>query len=135
MTGMMVATDGPVAPAEAWRRYSRFALWPAWAPQIKTVTVDGETLSPGASGQVHGPVGVSVNFEILTVEAEKFRWSWRVWRGPFAVTLVHGIEPNGSGGSRSWIDLQAPVLLRPAVLPYLPLAWYALHRHVTLPSV
>jgi polyketide cyclase/dehydrase/lipid transport protein len=132
---MRVATDGPVTPAEAWRRYQHLDLWSGWAPQIRRVEADGDQLAPGVTGRVVGPGGISVRFAVLTVEPERYRWSWKVWRGPIAVTLEHGIDPNGHGGSRSWIDLHAPVLLRPLMLGYLPPAWYALHRHVTLPEV
>lgn len=132
---MRVAANGPVPPEEAWRRYEHLDRWAGWAPQISRVEADGELLAPGVSGRVVGPGGVWVHFTVLTVEPQRLRWSWKVWRGPFAVRLEHGIDPAGPGGSRSWIDLHAPLPLRPLMLGYLPPAWYALHRHVTLTEV
>jgi hypothetical protein len=127
---------GPVPVASAWRRYARPALWPTWSPQLRSVEITGgepdQELATGTTGRVHGPIGVWADFTVLSFDAAARSWSWRVRRGPLAIRLEHMVEARaGAAGSRTTLVLHG---LPPVVLGYAPLAWYALHRLVSLPD-
>ena len=131
-----IRATGNVDAATAWERYERPALWPGWSPHLRSVTVDGPgdgppadpRLAAGLTGRVHGPPGVWAAFTVLTVDAPAMRWSWRVTRGPLAVTLDHEVVTR-AGGSSTSLTLRGPA---PVITGYVPVAWYALHRLVTL---
>lgn len=119
---------GGVDPATAWHRYDELALWPRWAPHLRRVDADAPTLTAG--GRVRGPLGVTAGFAVVAVEPERRRWTWRVRSGPLVVLLEHGVDaPPGGTGSRTWLTMRGPY---PVLLGYAPLAWWALHRLVTL---
>lgn len=124
---MLIAAAGPAALPDVWRRYTRPALWPGWAPQIRSAVTDAEVVAPGATGTVHGPLLLRAPFRILEVDHERHRWTWRVGVGPLAVVLEHGVDPVAPGGSRAWARVHAPALL---AAPYSPLARLALRRLV-----
>lgn len=121
------------APAEEiWRRYTRPALWPGWAPHIRRVVTDVDVIEPGACGTVRGPLVAQVRFRILDVDHAARCWSWWVGLGPAGVVMEHGVDPAGvdpagGGGSRAWLRVRAPGLL---VAPYAPVAALALRRLV-----
>jgi hypothetical protein len=87
---------------------------------------------------VVGPLGLAAGFKVADVDPAARRWSWTVRRWPVVVDLAHGIDadaqagPDGrTPGSRAWLVLRGPA---PVVTAYAPVAWYALHRLVTLPD-
>ncbi|WP_420120571.1 SRPBCC family protein [Nakamurella sp.] len=122
-----VAVAGPAPPDLVWIRYVRPDRWPGWSPQIQGVDYAGDELAPGTAGVVRGPCALAVPFEILAVDAQRRSWTWRV-QPPVvgALTLVHGVEPAGSG-TRTTLDVSGPA---PVVLAYLPVARLALGRLV-----
>ncbi len=85
-------------------------------------------LAVGLTGQVHGPPGLWAAFTVLTVDGPAMRWSWQVRRGPVTVQLDHQVTGTPDG-SRTSLTLRGP---GPLILGYVPVAWYALHRLVTL---
>ncbi len=134
MATLSVSADGPREPEEVWERYSRPALWPTWAPQIRRVEVDGERLEPGTVGRVVGPVGASVGFTVDLFDDDARRWSWTV--RPRAallpgvplptLRLEHGVDAADKG-THTWLRVQGPL---PLVAGYVPVARLALHRLV-----
>jgi hypothetical protein len=102
-----------------------------WSPQLSRVEADVETLTAGARGRVVGPLGLWAAFTIEDVDRRARRWTWRVVRGPLALTLRHGVDRRPSAtGSSTWLELRGPL---PVILGYAPIARYALHRLVNLP--
>jgi hypothetical protein len=152
-----IHASGPVPARVAWERYERLDLWPTWSPQLRRVSTDPELysgldddsdfeddddddeagrrlqshqrLSAGLRGRVHGPAGVWAQFTVLSLDVPAMSWSWQVRRGPLTVQLHHQITGTPQG-SRTSLTLRGP---GPVIVGYLPLAWYALHRLVTLP--
>jgi hypothetical protein len=130
---LRIEAAGPVPVAPVWERYEIPRLWPTWSPQLRSVELanGAERLAAGTTGRVHGPLGIWADFTVLSVDAAARRWSWLVRRGPLAVRLEHAVEARvGEPGSRTTLVLHGPA---PVVVGYLPIAWYALHRLVTLP--
>jgi hypothetical protein len=121
-----VAATGPAAPRTAWDRYADLDRWPTWSPQIRRVEAPVRSLQTGLAGRVVGPAGLRVGFAVLDVDAAAMRWTWRAGVGPVRIQLDHGLDEQ-DGGTRAWVVVHAPPAL---VAPYLPLAWYALHRLV-----
>lgn len=118
---------GPAAPELVWTRYLRPARWPDWAPQIRAVDYPGAELEPGAAGVVRGPCALAVPFRVLTVDAGRRTWTWRV-QPPVvgALILAHGVEPAGSG-TRTTLEVTGSAAV---VAAYLPVARFALGRLV-----
>ena len=134
MATLGVSVAGPLAPDLVWERYAQPRLWHTWAPQIRRVDVGVERLAGGETGRVHGPLGLAVDFRVVTWNDEERVWSWAVQpqlplaRGP-ALTrmrLTHGVVPEGSG-SRTWLRATG---FAPLVATYLPVARLALYRLV-----
>lgn len=121
-----IAAEGPASATEVWGRYVRPSTWPDWAPQISGVTGANDPIEPGDRGWVHGPLLTAIPFEILDIDAELQRWSWRVGIGPVSFRLDHGVE-EVTDGSRAWTHVH---LAAPLVWPYLPIARLALRRLV-----
>ena len=111
---------------EVWERYVHPALWPTWAPQIRSVQCDDVTITVGTRGVVHGPVLVRVPFTVESVDHEEHQWAWRVGVGPLCVRMEHGVEEAGDG-VRAWARIHLPA---PVALPYAPVAHLALRRLV-----
>ena len=88
-------------------------------------------LSVGASGVVHGPVGLAVRFEVLAVDAVDRIWSWRVRLGPIRATMAHEVLARPGGGSVATLQIDGPPGLAPA---YAPAAQLALSRLVRAPD-
>jgi hypothetical protein len=155
---LTIHASGEVPARVAWERYERLDLWPTWSPQLRKVSTDldpvtgmdddsddsnaddedepdrrpqsRQRLSPGLSGRVHGPGGLWAQFAVLTVDAPAMSWSWQVRRGPLVLQLHHRITGTPTG-SRTSLTLLGP---GPVILGYAPVAWYALHRLVSLPA-
>lgn len=127
-----VSATGPLAPADAWDRYTRPARWPGWSPHLREVDYPHPTIRPGTTGRVTGVGGVVAVFRIDEVDDVAMTWSWSVRSGPLRVRFEHGIDPvaDGSehaGGSRGWLVMHAPW---PVALGYAPLARWSLGRLV-----
>lgn len=123
---LVLTASGDADPALAWERYARPARWPHWAPHIRSVDYPHRALTAGASGVVHGPFGVALDFTVAAVDPTARTWSWRVGVGPVRVRLHHCVEA-APGGSRTRLAVHAPRLL---VAPYAPVALWALRRLV-----
>lgn len=123
---MRIEATGPAPTEEVWRRYTDPAAWPMWAPQITGVVGTVEPVLAGDRGWVLGPWWTRVPFEVLAVDAEQHRWTWRVGVRPAIVVMHHGVDPVEEGSS-AWVDIPLPW---PLVVPYLPVARVALARLV-----
>jgi hypothetical protein len=120
---------GPAPVGLAWERYVDPARWPTWAPQIRSVELDGRSepsaIAPGVTGVVHAILGVRVRFEITDVDEAAHRWSWTVHPPGPTMRLGHTLDPWRTTGSRAGLVIDGPA---PIVLTYAPLARLALHR-------
>lgn len=127
---MRLRARGRATPDEVWDRYVRPTRWAEWSPQIKRVDSSGDRLLPGMTGTVHGPLGVSVDFEVESVQelplAGVRSWSWRAWRGPIQLHLHHTVV-GIDGGTDTELHIQG---FTPVVLAYVPIAQLALVRLV-----
>ena len=123
-----LTAEGPRPAGDVWDRYVRPRRWPEWSPQIRSVDYPGERLTPGATGVVHGPLGLRVPFRIVDVEESGpvRRWSWIVSAAGVRLALVHTVEATAAG-SRTGLVVGG---FAPAVLLYLPAARWALGRLV-----
>lgn len=124
MSDHLIEATGPLPVEQVWQAYACPGRWSQWAPQIRRVSGFDGQLRVGSVGRVLGPAGLRVRGEILSVDADARRWSWRVSRGPFRVVMEHGVDPHGTG-SRAWVRIAAPRVL---VRVYRPLARAALRR-------
>ncbi|MGL5865752.1 MAG: hypothetical protein ACRCYX_07745 [Dermatophilaceae bacterium] len=123
-----VLAIGRLQPDTAWARYTRPAAWPGWAPHLRSVDYPFDGIVAGTAGRVHGPPGVTADFDIDEVDVEGRRWSWTVRSGPLQLRFEHGVDPHPQGCS-AWMTTDAPW---PVALGYAPLASWALGRLVTL---
>ena len=124
------SATGPVPPDEVWERYARPALWPTWAPQIRSVDAP-HRLATGSEGRVHGVLGLEADFVVHSWDDAAREWSWTATtrlpfgtRGP-TLYLAHGVLATGTG-SRAWVELRGA----PWVAPYVAPAKLALYRLV-----
>lgn len=133
MTVVTLSASGTADAATAWERYAVPTLWPRWAPQLVRVDLaDGAEasrarLAEGLTGTVVGPLGVSADFHVDSVEEQARRWAWTVRRGPLTVRLRHGVRERDGGGSTTWLAIDAPL---PVAAGYAPIAYLALRRLV-----
>lgn len=123
-----VTVDGPRDADDVWDRYLRPRRWPEWSPQIRTVDYPSETLSPRSAGSVHGPAGLQVSFRILDIDATGpiRSWSWSVSAAGVPMHLRHTVEATATG-TRTGLTVRG---FAPAVVLYLPVARWAMHRLV-----
>lgn len=117
---------GAATPALAWERYADPGRWAGWAPQIRRVDTAAPRIAPGATGTVHGPLGVRVAFVITAVDEAARTWAWDVRLGPLRLHLVHGVEDD-PGGCATRLTVRGPA---PVLAAYLPVAWIALRNLV-----
>lgn len=119
------STGNAQAP-EVWERYMDPTRWKTWAPQIIGVEYHGERLTADTTGRVLGPLGVPIDFRVESVDEHSWTWSWSAWfrNRAIGVHLAHGVltRPNGT---RAWVTIDGSP---PLVLPYLPIAKFALGR-------
>jgi hypothetical protein len=121
-----VEVQGSASPGLAWGRYERFDAWPGWAPHIRRVDAEGEVISPGVRGTVHGPAGLRAPFRIDSVDPGRRTWSWTVWVQGARLILFHDLAAEGTG-TRAGLDLDGPALV---VVPYAPFTRWPLRRLV-----
>jgi hypothetical protein len=126
MGALTLVARGPLPVDVVWERYADPQRWPTWAPQIRKVEAVGR-LRPGLTGRVHSYAPPGIAFRVLSVDARKRMWSWRVQLGPLKLTLEHGVREGTHGGSEAWLRMHGPF---PILLAYAPLARYALGRLV-----
>lgn len=130
MTSLTLRATGR-APADlAWRRYVDTRLWPSWSPQIRRVELDASSpqLRDGLTGRVVGPLGVTVRFEVESVDETSMTWAWRVHTGPVVMRLHHAVVPEREGCTTT-LTIDGPALV---AVPYSLPAQLALHRLVRL---
>lgn len=120
---------GPRAPEDVWDRYVRPARWSEWSPQIRSVRYPHDRLLPSTAGQVVGPAGLRVPFDVLDVDdgAEAPSWTWVARLGPVRVRMRHEVRALPGGGTATGWQVTGPL---PVVLLYAPLALVALRRLV-----
>ncbi len=116
---MLVDAHGPATADEAWRRFTTPATWSSWEPLIRDVEASDDVLAVRTTGRVHGPAGVAVDFEVTRVDPALRSWTWRVSRGPAAVSMDHHVLPAPGGGSRALLRVPAPAaaVLQPYRVP------------------
>lgn len=124
MTSLTLRAGGTAPVDVAWARYAVPARWPSWSPQIRRVEASAPRIAAGVSGRVRGPVGVMVDFEVLTVDEQARTWSWRVRLGPIRLHLRHAVTAR-IDGSATELRVDGPL---PVVVGYAPLAQWALFR-------
>jgi hypothetical protein len=125
-----ISATGELGPDAVWERYADLSAWPTWSPQIRWVDATGDRLEPGLTGTVHGLLGVTADFEVLSVDEPLRTWSWRARSGPVELLLHHAVLPHvlpDGSGSQATLEITGPA---PAVLAYAPLAEVALRRLV-----
>ena len=121
-----LSATGTTSADQAWERYAQPRLWSTWSPQIRRVETDTDRLYDGATGTVHGPVGIRVQFVVTAFDETRRQWSWTARLGPIALDLAHAVMVEGSG-SRTTLKASGPW---PIVAAYLPVARFALHKLV-----
>lgn len=121
-----LSATGTTSADRAWERYAQPSLWSTWSPQIRAVETDGDRLYSGATGTVHGPVGIRVHFVVTAFDEAQRTWSWTARLGPIALDLAHAVMTEGTG-SRTTLQAKGPW---PVVAAYLPVARFALHKLV-----
>lgn len=99
-----VTVTGPAAADVAWERYARPALWPGWAPQIRSVDYSLDRLRAGTSGVVHAVPGLRVPFTVEEVDEEGRRWSWRVDALGVRLRMTHTVGPCSAAGRHPAVD-------------------------------
>jgi hypothetical protein len=125
---VLVEAYGPAHPDEVWRRFTEPVEWPVWAPQVRDVQTDTAVLAVGATGRVHGPAGIAVDFRVTALDAGLRSWAWEVGRGPARVRMDHHVLPAPGGGSRALLRVHPPAAS--IVQPYRVIAAMALRRLV-----
>jgi hypothetical protein len=128
VTRAEISAEGPRPADDVWDRYLRPRRWPEWSPQIRSVDYPAEFLTPATDGVVHGPAGLPVRFHVTGVDgAGPVRgWSWTATTAGIRLTLRHSVEATATG-TRTGLTIDG---VAPAVLLYLPMARWALHRLV-----
>lgn len=130
--------SGSAAPRVVWRRYARFAQWPAWSHHFADVRATRARIAPGVTGtaRIVGPLpvrpvlrllgGIPARFTVLAVDRRHRRWSWQLGVGPVSLVLRHTVSTRSDGsGAATTTTVTA---LAPLVLCYLPVSRAALRR-------
>jgi hypothetical protein len=118
---------GPLDPQAVWERYAVPARWPEWSPQISRVEMSAPRLVAGATGKVHGPLGVAFPFVVDAVDEPARRWSWTVKLGLVKIRLEHWVTEGPDGGTTTGMRAHGP---GPLVAVYAAPAQVALDRLV-----
>ncbi|MEI6230624.1 MAG: SRPBCC family protein [Actinomycetes bacterium] len=120
--------DGEAAIALVWDRCLYPQQWSQWAPQIRRVDCEAETLDVGVTGTVYGVVpNLGATFEVLEFDPSNHRWLWDVVAGPVKMRLEHSSVERIGGGSSTTLTADGPV---GAVLTYAPVARISLESLV-----
>lgn len=127
MTILTISAKGRVPPDEVWDRYADISRWTDWAPQLMRVDATDDHLSFGTTGRVFGPLGVSADFLVESVDDAARRWTWSVRRWPVTIRLEHSVRKRG-GGSATSLRMDGPL---PVLLAYAPIARVALQLLVS----
>jgi hypothetical protein len=115
-----------------WERYSTPALWTTWAPQIRRVECDAESLAVGVTGTVYGVVpNIGARFEVVEFAPDEHRWAWDVVAGPVRMHLDHRSEARIGGGTSTRLIADGPAA---SVLVYAPIARLSLESLVRAPK-
>lgn len=128
-TTLSTGACGDRDPDAVWAAYVTPALWPSWSPQVRAVRCPHPDVPvrAGSRGEVLGPGGVRVPFEVTEADPQRRRWTWRVRAGGLVLAMTHGVAVAPDGGSCAWVRVSGPL---PVVAGYLPLARLALGRLV-----
>ena len=114
------------APAPVvWQLLCDLERWPDWGPSVRSASLDGHTLSLGATGTVTTAVGVALSFTITEFEANA-AWAWKVAGLP---ATAHSVESLGADRCRARFGVPL------AVAPYLAICALALRRIDELATV
>ena len=127
---MLVEASGIARPDTVWRRFTSPSEWPSFAPQIREVTTADSRLRPGATGRVHGPGPLAIDYDVTEVNADLRAWSWEVEAGRLRVRMHHYVLPTAKAGSRALLQVHSPLAV-PAQA-YRPPARAALRRLVAM---
>jgi hypothetical protein len=122
---------GPLDPPAVWECYAVPARWPEWAAQISRVEISAPRLVAGATGKVHGPLGVTFPFVVDAVDEQARRWSWTVRLGLVKVRLEHWVTEGPDGGTTTGMRARGP---GPVIAIYAAPARVALDRLVRPPE-
>ena len=137
---LTVSADGPADPRRVWALLATPACWPAWAPQMRHV--DDPDSVDGAPGRVREGQRLQISTVVprLTVDVrivdvdEPTSWEMEATLPIGAVRSSHTVA-EGADGTIGAVTLRwlGPRLAAPAVLlPYRPVALFALHRLLRL---
>ncbi len=127
MTAVPLVVHGRADPDEVWERYAVPGRWHEWSPQIGHVECSHDRIVRGATGTVHGPAGLRVDFTVDDVDERARTWTWTVHVGPVRLRLDHALEARPGGGTTTRLVTHGPL---PVALAYTPVAGLALTRLV-----
>ncbi len=137
---LTVSAHGPVDASRVWALLASPACWPAWAPQMRHV--DDLDATDGAPGRVRKGQRLristivprlAVDVRIVDVD-EPTSWQMEATLPIGAVRSAHTVTA-ADGGTVVTVTLRwlGPRVAGPAVLlPYRPVALFALHRLLRL---
>src|SRR4051794_22696099 len=109
MSALTVRASGPRAVDDVWERYAHPDQWVSWAPQIRSVSASADRLDAGVTGQVRGPLGLSVDFVVESWDDEDHIWSWTARRGPVRLRLEHRVSAGTAGGANTYLRVHGPL--------------------------
>lgn len=125
---LTLRADGEAAIALVWDRCLYPDQWSQWAPQIRRVDCDAETIGIGVTGTVFGVVpNLGATFEVVEFDPANHRWLWDVVAGPVKMRLEHSNVERIGGGTSTTLIADGPVA---AVLTYAPVARISLESLV-----
>ncbi len=128
-TTLSTGACGTIDPADAWTDYVTPSRWSSWSPQVQDVRCarPDAPVQAGERGEVVGPGGVRVSFEVTHADSQRRRWTWRVRLGALVLEMAHGVAVRDDGRCCAWVRVSGPL---PLVAAYLPVARLALGRLV-----
>jgi hypothetical protein len=128
-TTLSTGACGTANPRDVWTDYVTPSRWSSWSPQVLGVRCvhPDAPVQAGDRGEVLGPVGMRVPFEVTHVDPQRRHWTWRVRLGALVLEMAHGVTRRDNGRCCAWVRVAGPL---PVVVAYLPLARLALGRLV-----
>ncbi len=127
MSAVPLVVHGRADPAEVWERYAVPSRWHEWSPQIRRVECSHDRIVDDATGAVHGPAGLRVDFTVDAVDEPARTWTWTVRVGPVHLRLDHAVVARAGGGTTTRLVTHGPLAV---ALAYTPVAGLALTRLV-----